>query len=313
LGEFRFQCGNARREQLNLPCLPLDQCEHFRWQRRQDFRRYEGWCIHAAPEHSQNRNLGLPRVVNGYEQGKYKEAEECHRKALVIRRKVLGEEHPDTALSYSGVALNLHAQGKHKEAEEGLRKALAIYRKVLGEERPDTALSYYYLAYNLNDQGKYKEAEESSRKALAIYRKVLGEEHPDTATALAQLGDHLLKQKKFIEAEPLLRECLTIREQKLPDKWTTFNTRSALGEALLGQEKYGEAEPLLVNGYEQIKKHQDKVPPAYRQVRLSEALERLVRLYEATEQKEKADYWRRELQEAKAVQNKARPKETKKE
>jgi CHAT domain-containing protein len=92
-------------------------------------------------------------------QGKYKEAEEDHRKAFATRRKVLGEEHPDTAQSYNNLAYILNAQGKYKEAEEGYRKALAIRRKVLGELHPDTSLGYNNLAYSLNAQGKYKEAE----------------------------------------------------------------------------------------------------------------------------------------------------------
>ena len=40
-----------------------------------------------------------------------------HRKALAICRKVLGEEHPFTAASYSKVADNQNAQGKYALAE----------------------------------------------------------------------------------------------------------------------------------------------------------------------------------------------------
>jgi hypothetical protein len=40
-----------------------------------------------------------------------------------------------------------------------------------------------------------------------------------------------------------------------------------------------------------MKERQDKIPPAYRQLRLSEGLERLVKLYETTEQKDKVAQW----------------------
>jgi hypothetical protein len=57
-----------------------------------------------------------------------------------------------------------------------------------------------------------------------------------------------------------------------------------LCEALLGQKKYDEAEPLLImDGYEGIKKRQEKIPEPLRKVRLTEALERLVHLYEVTQ------------------------------
>ena len=103
-----------------------------------------------------------------HSKGRYTEAQPLLDKVLAIDRKVLGEEHPDTAQSYNNVAYNLNAQGKHREAEEGYRKALAIRRKVLGEEHPDTASSYNNVAANLNAQGKHREAEEGYRKALAI-------------------------------------------------------------------------------------------------------------------------------------------------
>ena len=67
-------------------------------------------------------------------QGKYAEAEPLYRKALAIRLKTLGEDHPDTAVSYNNLASNLNAQGKYAEAEPLYRKALAIRLKTLGRE-----------------------------------------------------------------------------------------------------------------------------------------------------------------------------------
>ena len=81
---------------------------------------------------------------------------------------------------------------------------------------------------------------------------------------LAALGLNLLKQQKYADAEPLLRECLKIREQKEPDDWRTFNTKSLLGGSLLGQEKYAEAEPLLLAGYEGMKQREERFRPRAR-------------------------------------------------
>ena len=49
--------------------------------------------------------------------GKYAEAEPLFRKALAIRLKALGEDHPDTARSYNNLAATLLRQGKYAEAE----------------------------------------------------------------------------------------------------------------------------------------------------------------------------------------------------
>jgi len=67
------------------------------------------------------------------------EAEPLFRKALEIRERVLGPDHPDTATSYNNVAFNLNAQGRAAEAELLFRKALEIRERVLGPDHPDTA------------------------------------------------------------------------------------------------------------------------------------------------------------------------------
>jgi hypothetical protein len=72
-----------------------------------------------------------------------------------------------------------------------------------------------------------------------------------------------------------------------------------LGQALVGQEKFAEAEPLLVAGYEGPKEHEAAIPPEGK-VRLTEALRRLIDFYAATGQAEKADEWRKKLDETKA-------------
>jgi eukaryotic-like serine/threonine-protein kinase len=121
------------------------------------------------------------------------------------------------------------------------------------------------------------------------------------------LGLDLLHQKKWTDAEPLLRECLAIREKTQPDAWTTFNTKSLLGGALLGQMKYADAEPLLLAGYESMKQREAKIPMEGK-VRLTEALERLVQLYEAMDKKDDAAKWRKELEASKAAQKKPEKK-----
>jgi hypothetical protein len=70
----------------------------------------------------------------------------------------------------------------------------------------------------------------------------------------------------------------------------------------VGQKKYTDAAPLLLQGYEGLRKHADKIPPAVRQERLIMALERLVQLYDAWGQKDEANAWRKKLDEAKAAQ-----------
>ena len=78
-----------------------------------------------------------------------------------------------------------------------------------------------------------------------------------------------------------------------PDEWATFNTQSMLGGALLGQKKYAEAEPLLLAGYEGLKQREESIPPAG-QIRLPEALDRLIELTTALDQPDATQKWRAE-------------------
>src|SRR5207249_5022929 len=124
---------------------------------------------------------------------------------------------------------------------------------------------------------------------------------PQLGDALAQNSLAMLEVKAWDKAEPILRDCIVIREKKAPDDWRTFNAKSMLGQALLGQQKYADAEPLLFGGLQGMKQREAKIP-ANAKVRLTEALERLVQLYDAWGKPDKAAEWRKELEAEKARQ-----------
>ena len=58
--------------------------------------------------------------------GRYAEAEPLYKRALAIREKVLGPEHPDTADSLKSYAALLRATGSTAEADEFEARAQAI-------------------------------------------------------------------------------------------------------------------------------------------------------------------------------------------
>lgn len=78
-----------------------------------------------------------------------------------------------------------------------------------------------------------------------------------------------------------------------------------LGGSLLGQKKYAEAEPLIKEGYEGMKQREKTIPPADRP-RLTEALERLVQLYDAQGNAAAAERWRKELNAHKAAEKESK-------
>ena len=82
----------------------------------------------------------------------------------------------------------------------------------------------------------------------------------------------------------------------MPDNWRTFSTRSDLGGALLAQKEYSNAEQLLRSGYEGMKAREASIP-ATSKVGMKQALDRLVKIYEATDRPEQAAECRLKLEE----------------
>jgi hypothetical protein len=211
-------------------------------------------------------------------------------------KQKLGPGHPDTLRALANLGVNFCDAGRLDDGLRCLEEATAAIRQHPGYV-PQLAWIPGKLAQTFDQAKRYAEAEPLYREFLERGRRNYGAADLRTADLTDQLAQNLLAQKKHAEAESLLRDGLAVRAKDRPDDWLTFKARSMLGEALLGQKKYAEAEPLLKAGYLGLKERQGKIPPAS-QTRLTEALERLVRLYEATGRPEEAARWRKELEAA---------------
>ena len=123
-------------------------------------------------------------------QGRYDEAEPLYKKAVQLKEKILGKEHPDTLVSIGNLALLYRSQGRYGEAEPLLKQVLQLSEKVLGKEHPNTLGAIISLALLYHSQGHYAEAEPLYKQALQLSEKALGKEHPvtlDTQTSYAVL------------------------------------------------------------------------------------------------------------------------------
>ena len=106
-------------------------------------------------------------------QGKYAEATPLAERALAIREKILGAEHPDVATSLNNLALLYDHQGKYSQAEPLYLRALAIHEKVLGAEHPDVAASLNGMASLYRDRGDTSRAIEFTTRGLNIQEQNL--------------------------------------------------------------------------------------------------------------------------------------------
>jgi WD40 repeat protein/serine/threonine protein kinase/tetratricopeptide (TPR) repeat protein len=232
------------------------------------------------------------RVGRAYrELGRYDKAVPLYEAVLKVRVAKLGRDHIDTltaALDFG--RLNIDAD-RVAEAIPPLEESYRAAKTHPVHMR--RAAEYLIEAYaKAGDHGKRVRLIQAQ---LADARKTMPPDSLELGAKLYESAALLLQSKAFYGAEPLLRECLVIYDQRMPDAWPTFHARSQLGEALSSQKKYAAAEPLLLAGYEGMKQR-EKTIPTYgdHELRIPQALDRLIEFYTATEKPSEAKKWQAE-------------------
>jgi serine/threonine protein kinase len=265
----------------------------------------EAWRQKKAklgPDHPDTL-IALDKLAVGYSSAKRLDRSvPIFEEALKLREQKLGRDHPDTLQTVANLGVSYRDAGRLSEALPLLAEAHRASRTMPALRWVGAQLFDCYA-----QAGRSAEAVALSPELLADARKSLHGDSPRLAGTLAQYGSILLQVNAFAEAEPVLRECLAIRGKTQPDAWSTFNMRSLLGAALSGQKKYAVAEPLLLTGYEGMKAR-EKTIPEQGKIRISEALERLVQLYEATDRMGEAAKWSKELAASRAALKKTEKK-----
>jgi tetratricopeptide (TPR) repeat protein len=185
------------------------------------------------------------------DQGKNAQAQTLIERALEVRRRLLTDNHRDTASNYNNVAYILDAQGRYAEAQAVFEKALEIKSRLFTGDHPDVALGYNGLAINLTHQGKYVQAQPLYEKALEIRRRLYTDNHPETAQSYQGLANNLTHQGKDAQAQSLNEKALEICRRLLTDDDPrTAGSYSSLAINLTQQGNYAQAQPLLERALE---------------------------------------------------------------
>jgi hypothetical protein len=210
---------------------------------------------------------------------------------LALRKAKLGPDHPTTVSTQFDLGQAYCNAGRpadgiilleeihHKDHKQG--KVVRVGSVLLGA----------YL-----QAGKTPEAGALAKELLRSARDEFpGDSLPHFA-ALADAGWTLLQAKVYADAERFLRETVSLGEQYFPDFWRTHHARLLLGVALLGQQKFADADPLLAAGYEALRELEGQIP---RDVKfpLTQAVQWVVELCDASGQPDKATQWRARLTE----------------
>ncbi len=184
--------------------------------------------------------------VTLWRRGKYAEAIPLAEEALVLRRRLHGEEHTEVATSLLNLASILKASGEYDRAEDLVRACLAMRRKLLGDGHPHVALALNNLGLLLHARGRLEEAEQIHRDALAIRRAAFGDDHLEVAASLNNVGTLLYAKGDLAGAANHFEQALTIWRRELagthPNLLSGLNN---LGAARRDQGDLEGAEPVL--------------------------------------------------------------------
>jgi tetratricopeptide (TPR) repeat protein len=219
-------------------------------------------------------------------QGRDEQAEPLLVQALEMRKRILGEDHPDVASSLNNLASLYKSQGRYEDAEPLYVQALEMRKRIFGEDHPDLASSLNNLAELYRSQGRYEEAEPLYVQALEIRKRILGEHHPDVASSLNNLALLYKSQGRYKDAEPLLVQALEMRKRILgenhPSVATSLNNLALLYKS---QGRYKDAEPLLVQALEMRNRIFGEDHPS-----VASSLNNLASLYYSQGRYEEAEY-----------------------
>jgi eukaryotic-like serine/threonine-protein kinase len=259
-----------------------------------------------GPEHSETLRTWNSLAMAYHHAGQLDKALPLLEQTLAQAKKTLGPEHQDTVAFMNNLAVSYQKAGHLDQALPLLEQTLAQAKKTLGPEHRDTLYTLNSLVRGYRAAGQKDKAFALLDGFLAEERQRLRPDDPRRAAVLQMVGYGLLRHGEFAAAEKVLRENCQVCEQTRPNDWGTFDAQALLGRSLLGQQKYAEAEPLLVQGYEGMKRRAAQIPKQGR-FRVTETLQWLVQLSDATGQQEAAARWRKELQAWKAAEKKPPP------
>ena len=176
----------------------------------------------------------------------YEGALPMFRRALAIREKVSGPEHPDIAANLNVLARLLQVQGDLAEARRLFKRALAICEKNLGPEDPFTAMILNNLGVLLQEQGDLQGSRPLKDRALAIREKVFGPKDPTTARSLLSVALLLRQLGDLAGSRPMFERALAISEEKLgPEHFETALYLNNLADLLKDMGDLAGARPLF--------------------------------------------------------------------
>jgi len=177
--------------------------------------------------------------------GREAEGRASIERALAIRERVLGSEHPDVTLELGGLA--------RAHITTDPRAAIDIYRRVLTRQEATLSPDDPAVAATLNNLGKAHAALGETEQALAMFERSLAvseraydANHPNVATSLHNLGVMYSALGRTTEALDMIERALAMRRASLGEHHVQVGeSLQAVGTMFLDLGRLAEARDAL--------------------------------------------------------------------
>jgi tetratricopeptide (TPR) repeat protein/tRNA A-37 threonylcarbamoyl transferase component Bud32 len=206
------------------------------------------WAVDARPmskaagaEEAEANYLNSLGAV-AFAEGEYDEALAHLERALAIRERVLGLQHPDVASCLTNLGAVTGFMVEYAEARAYLERALSLYEIALGPGHPIVAPCLDNLGYVAWREGDDDDARSYHERAIAIRSAALGPQHIEMALSYDGLGMVAQRQGEPEDALEFFTRSLELRETQLgPAHPLVARSLTLRGELLREQGHYDDA------------------------------------------------------------------------
>ena len=140
------------------------------------------------------------------------EAAASFEEALRVIREAVGDDHPDVARAYDGLASVHYDKQELDQAIAGFERAIVIKEAAMGPDHPGLVVSLANLGMSHADAGRPQEALAPLQRAAALIEASFGKEHPNLAVILTARGSAYRDLQRLPEARADLERAVAIGE-----------------------------------------------------------------------------------------------------
>ncbi len=186
---------------------------------------------------------GAPRLEAGLEhswgwierqRGDYHAAEAHYRRALELREKAHGKDHPEVASALTDPASLLRVEGQFSQALTLCQRARDIITRTLGPKHPETARFGMNVAIALRHLGRGSEAEREFSQALTLLERPRIDNPSLIGWVLFEQGALKVAQRDYRAALALEQRALTLLQQAMHDSPLIAGPLTWIGYAQVG-------------------------------------------------------------------------------